>query len=88
MSRPEKGELEAAMVEAAEEARRAAELAAANIRRYLRLQRDSPSQVTPVEPGELVEAARATALSTELAAVNIQRFLRLQRESVSEVTPI
>ena len=74
--------------EAADEARRAAELAAANIPRYLRLQRDFASQVTPVKPGELVEAAKVTAASAELAAVNIKRFLRLQREDVSEVTPI
>ena len=69
--------------EAADEAKRAAELAAANIPRYLRLQRNFASRVTPVQPAELVEAAEVTALSAELVAVNIKRFLRLQRESVT-----
>ena len=89
MSKP--GEPEAKSItldEAADEARRAAELAAANIPRYLRLQRDFASQVTPAKPDELLEAAKVAAASAKLAAVNIKRFLRLQRESASRVTPV
>jgi len=89
MSKPEEPAAKAVTLdEAADEARCAAELAAANIPRYLRLQRDFVSQVTPAQPDELVEAAKVTAASAELAAVNIKRFLRLQRESVSRVTPV
>ena len=88
MREPEKDAPEAVTLdEAADEARRAAELAAANIQRYLRLQRDFASQVIILQP-KLVEAAEVTAISAELAAVNIKRFLRLQRESGSQVTPV
>ncbi len=88
MRKPEEGAPDAATLdEAADEARRAAELAAANIKRYLKLQREFATQVIILTPAELVEAAKATALSAELAAVNINRFLRLQTESVTEVTP-
>ena len=89
MTKPEQRKADAiTLEEAADEARRAAKMAAANIPRYLRLQREFVSQVTPVRPDELVEAAAVTAASAELVAVNIKRFLRLQKASVSEVTPI
>ena len=78
---------QAAMLEAADEAKRATELAAVNIRRYLRAQQAAATQVIILAP-ELVEAARATALSAELAAVNINRYLRLQKENASQVTPV
>ena len=87
MRKPRKAVSNATMRVAADEARRATKLAAANIRRYLRTQRASATQVIILSP-ELVEGARATALAAELAAVNINRFLRLQKENASQVTPV
>ena len=87
MKKPKKGVSTATARKAENEAVRAIELAATNIRRYQRAQRAAATQVIILSP-EAVAQARATALSAELAALNIDRFLKLQKDSATRVTPV
>ncbi len=65
---------------AAEEAKMAAELAHANIRRFLDLQGERESSlIMKAHEQQVQDAARAAGAAAELAALNIRRFLELQR---------
>jgi hypothetical protein len=65
--------------EAAEEARKAAELAHSNIQRFLALQRDREGAlIMKAHEQQLQSAAQAAGAAAELAGLNIKRFLELQ----------
>jgi len=64
---------------AANEAKMAAELATANIQRFIQLQAERESAlIMRAHEQKLSEAAHAAGTAAELAAINIRRFIELQ----------
>jgi hypothetical protein len=65
--------------EAASEAKKAAELAAANIARFLKLQSErSGALIMKAHEQDISLAGEAAGAAAELAAINIRRFIELQ----------
>jgi len=66
--------------QAIEEAKKAAELASTNIKRFLDLQaRREAALIMKAHEQQAVESAKAAEAAANLAAINIRRFIDLQR---------